>query len=434
MKQMKLLFLIIFTLPFIISNSVLSQNVKIIKCGTLVNVTNSKLESNMDILIEENKIKQIGKDLLIPTNAVVIDLSKFTVLPGLIDAHVHLLLQGDSTDVAYEEQILKESIPYRTIRATVAARKALMTGFTSLRDVGNEGTYYADVDLKKAIENGIIIGPRLQVSTRAMSITGAYPINDFSWELKWPKGVWIVDGVENCRQAVREMIGHGADWIKVYCDRSYYIDTDGGISSKPNFTLDELNAIVDEAHRQGVKVAAHAIGRNGIKNALDAGVNSIEHGDGFDDQLIGQALKQGAYWCPTMLVTEYVAGPRTRAGNKFWSDMVSHLYAAFSKGVKAGMKIALGTDAGGYPWMTMNNAQELSIMVKHGMSSWQAIRAATFVPAELMDWQDKVGSIEAGKLADIVAVDGNPVDDVSILEHIGFVMKDGGIIKDELSQ
>lgn len=432
MKKTTTLLLTIFSLLLLNTKSVLSQNVKLIKCGSFINVTNSKLESNIDIVIEKNKIKRVGKNLDIPANAEIIDLSNFTVLPGLIDAHVHLLLQGDSTHAAYEEQILKESIPYRTIRATVAARKALMTGFTSLRDVGNEGTYYADVDLKKAIENGIIPGPRLQVSTRAMSITGAYPINDFSWELKWPKGVWIVDGVEDCRQAVREMIGHGADWIKVYCDRSYYIDTDGGISSKPNFTLEELKAIVDEAHRQGVKVAAHAIGRNGIKNALDADVNSIEHGDGFNDQLIAQALKQGTYWCPTMLVTEYVAGPRTRAGNKFWSDMVSHLYTAFSKGVKAGMKIALGTDAGGYPWMTMNNAQELPIMVKHSMTTWQAIRAATIVPAELMDWQDKVGSIEVGKLADIVAIEGNPVDDVSVLEHIGFVMKDGTIIKNEL--
>jgi imidazolonepropionase-like amidohydrolase len=338
------------------------------------------------------------------------------------------MLQGDSTHEAYDEQILKESIPYRILRASVAARLSLENGFTTLRDVGNEGTMYADVDLKRAIERGIIPGPRLQVSTRAMSITGTYPVLGYSWELKMPTGVQVVDGPENCRQAVREQLGHGADWIKIYCDRSYWIDSDGGISSKPNFTMAELKAIVDEAHRQGSKVAAHAIGRNGIRNALEAGVNSIEHGDGFDDELIQMAKEKNVYWCPTMLVTEYVAGPRTAAGNPFWTKLLSVLYSGFKKGVEAGVKIALGTDAGGYPW-TMNQAGELSIMVKHGMTNWQAIRAATVVPAELMGWEDRIGSISAGKLADIVAVKGDPLADISVLAHINFVMKDGKIYK-----
>ena len=192
--------------------------------------------------------------------------------------------------------------------------------------------------------------------------------------------------------------------------------------------MEELKAIVDEAHRQGSKVAAHAIGRNGIRNALEAGVNSIEHGDGFDDELIQLAKKHNVYWCPTMLVSEYVAGPRTAAGNPFWTHMLSALYTGFKKGVDAGVKIALGTDAGGFPW-TMNQAGELSIMVKHGMTNWQAIRAATVVPAELMGWQDRVGSISAGKFADIVAVKGDPLTDISILEHISFVMKDGKVYK-----
>lgn len=422
--------IIIVTLCFKIG---LAQTTIAIKCGRFLDVTNQEVIKNIVILIEDNIIGDVGVELEIPAGANLIDLSNYTVLPGLIDAHTHLLLQGDSTHDAYDDQILKESIPYRTIRASVAAGISLMNGFTSLRDVGNEGTMYADVDIKRAIENGVIPGPRLQVATRALSITGAYPVLGYSWELKMPKGVQIVDGPENCRQAVREQRKYGADWIKIYCDRSYFIDQDGGISSKPNFTMEELNAIVDEANRQDIKVAAHAIGRNGIRNALRAGVHSIEHGDGFDDELIALAIKKNVFWCPTMLVTEYVAGPRTAAGNPFWSAMLKHLYSGFRKGVEAGMKIALGTDAGGYPW-SMNQAGELSIMVKHGMTSWQAILAATKIPAELMDWNEKVGSIEKGKFADIVAVEGDPLKDISVLENVSFVMKDGIVYKHRVSE
>jgi imidazolonepropionase-like amidohydrolase len=404
-----------------------AQSAKLIKCGRFLDIKNQKVIENTTILVEGRTISKVGKNLD-PAGMEVIDLSAYTVLPGLIDAHTHLLLQGDSTHVAYDEQILKESIPYRTLRASAAARITLDNGFTTLRDVGNEGTMYADVDLKKAINKGVIPGPRLQVSTRALSITGTYPVLGYAWELTMPKGVQIVDGVENCRQAVREQMKHGTDWIKVYCDRSYYIDDDGEISSKPNFTMEELRAIVDEAHRQGLKVAAHAIGRQGIRNAIEAGCNSIEHGDGFNEALIAMAVENNVYWCPTMLVTEYVSGPRTAAGDPFWTQMLDHLYNGFSMGVQAGMKIALGTDAGGFPW-TMNQVEELSIYTKHGMTNWQALRAATLVPAELMGWEDKIGSLESGKYADIVACEGNPLENISALERMVFVMKEGRIYK-----
>ena len=432
MRQLIKFIWLLISLFFIFGGLASAQNLKAIKCGSFVDVKNEKILSQIIILIESNKIQQIGPNLTIPATAEIIDLSGYTVLPGLIEAHTHLMLQGDSTSEAYDEQLLKESIPYRTIRATAAAKMALEYGFTSMRDVGNEGTMYADVDLKRAINRGVIPGPRLQVSTRAVSITGAYPLLRYAWELTMPKGVQIVDGADECRQAVREQISNGSDWIKIYCDRGYWVDTDGGISSKTNFTMEELKAMVDEAHRWKVKVAAHAIGRDGIRIALDAGVNSIEHGDGFDDVLIAQALKQGVYWCPTMLVSEYVAGPRTAAGNPFWSQMLDILHLAFRKGVQAKMKIALGSDAGGYPW-TMNPAREIALMVKHGMNTWQALRASTLVPAELMGWQEKVGSIENGKLADMVAVKGNPLEDISLLQKISFVMKDGKIYKNELT-
>ncbi len=417
-------------LIFIASNSLSARERIVIKCGKFLDVKLGKLLSGKALIIEDERIVDIVSHSEIPSDAGLIDLSNATVLPGLIDAHVHLLIQGDSTHVAYNDQILKLSTPFRTIQAVAAARMALMRGLTTMRDIGNEGTGYADVDLKEAIVQGIIPGPRLQVAGRAMSITGAYPVLHYNWERSWPKGVQIVDGVENCRQAVREQIGNGADWIKVYCDRSYYIDTDCGISSKPNFTLDELKAIVDEAHRQHVKVAAHAIGRDGLRNALDAGVNSIEHGDGLDEALIDQAIKQGVYWSPTALVSKYVSGPRTKAGDPFWSAMLKNLHKAMKTASDKGMKIVLGTDAGGYPW-TMNNFEELEIMVEHGISPKKALQYATLTPAELMDWQDDIGTLEKGKFADVVAVQGNPLDDISVLKNIRFVMKGGKVYRND---
>ncbi|HEX9653020.1 MAG TPA: amidohydrolase family protein [bacterium] len=367
--------------------------------------------------------------MAIPDTTIVIDLSSHTVLPGFIDAHTHILLQGDITSEEYDEQIYKESIPYRTIRAVAAVRTALWNGFTAMRDVETEGALYADVDVKKAINRGIVPGPRLWVSTRALSITGRYGPTGYAWELDLPKGVQIVDGADECRKAVREQVAHGADWIKFYADSRYYIDKDGGLSSRTNFTREEITAIVDEAHRLGVKVAAHAIGRNGIKMALDAGVETIEHGDGFDDALIAQAKAQGVYWCPTMLVTEYVAPGRAAAGSEIWTKMLPMLYKAVNRAHKAGMKVALGTDAGGYPW-TMNPAQEFQLFVeKAGFAPMDAIKAGTSVAAELLGQSDQIGQLAAGKLADIVAVPGDPLQDIGVLQNVIFVMKDGKIFR-----
>lgn len=400
-----------------------------LRAGRLIDGKGDKVIANAVILVQGNRIREVGQNVAIPSNAQVIDLSKHTVLPGLIDAHTHVLLQGDITSSEYEEQIYKESIPYRTIRAVAAVRTALMNGITSMRDVETEGAMYADVDVKKAINNGIIPGPRMWVSTRAMAPTGAYGPSGYSWELHLPKGVQIVDGPEACRQAVREQIANGADWIKIYADRRYYIDKDGGLYSQTNWTPEELKAIVEETHRLGKKVAAHAIGRNGIKMALDHGCDTIEHGDGFDDALIAQAVKQGTYWCPTMLVTEYVAPGRAAAGAEIWMKMLPMLRTAVGKAAKAGLKIAMGTDAGGFPW-TMNQAGELKLMVEAGMPPMQALKAATSVAADLLDQEENLGSIESGKLADIIAVPGDPLQDMAVMEKVNFVMKDGKIYKE----
>ena len=340
-----------------------------------------------------------------------------------------MLLQGDVTAADYDEQLLKQSIPYRAILAARNAKIALDHGFTTLRDLETEGAMYADVDVKKAINRGEIPGPHMFVSTRAMTPTGMYPLLGYSWEIEVPHGVQFVDGVDNARLAVREQISRGADWIKYYSDRGYYFGPDGVLHSHVNFTDEEARAIVEETHRLGHKVAAHSIGSDGIAASLRAGVDSIEHGDGFTEALLDQAVKQGAYWCPTVMVGAYVAPGR--GGN--WEPMVDLEKKAFGLGVKKGVKIVMGTDAGGFPWTDpdLNEAREFHYYVDYGMTPMQAIRSATTVAAEMLGWSDRSGTIEPGKLADMVAVPGDPLANIDELLNVKFVMKEGVVYKNE---
>jgi len=400
----------------------------VIRAAHLIDGKTDVVLNDAAVVVQGDRIIAVGRQSdvasRIPSGAQVIDLGGATILPGLIDNHTHVLLQGDITSADYDEQLLKESTPYRAIRATAAVRVALMNGFTAIRDLETEGAMYADVDVKTAIARGVIPGPRMFVSTRAMAPTGMYPLLGYSWELKMPEGVQIVDGPEDIRKAVREEVKYGADWIKFYADRRYYVGPDGRLRSWVNFTDEEMKMLVTEAHRLGRKVAAHAMGWDGIDAALRAGVNTIEHGYGLTDDLLDRMVSQKVYWCPTIYVGVFVAPGR----GGLWPKMVDFERIAFGKAVKKGVMISYGTDVGGYAW-TENQAQEFAYMVRYGMTPMAAIKSATSVGAQLLDQGDNFGTLEAGKLADIVAVKGNPLADISELTRVSFVMKGGVIYK-----
>jgi imidazolonepropionase-like amidohydrolase len=394
-----------------------------IRAARLIDGRSGNAVSPAVIVVRGNRIESIGG--AVPADAQIIDLGDMTLLPGLIDAHTHVLLQGDITSADYDEQLFRESMPYRALRASRAVKIALDHGFTALRDLETEGAMYTDVDIKRAINNGVIPGPRMYVSTRAMSVTGGYGPSGYSPEITHPMGVQIVDGAENGRKAVREQIAHGADWIKVYADRSYFVQKDGTLSSTPTFTLEEMKAIVDEAHRLRHKVASHAMARPGIENSLTAGVDTIEHGIAIPDDLLDVMVAKGVYLCPTLTVTEYVAPGR----GGVWAKIPQFHRDTFQRALHKGVKIAFGTDAGGYPWDAINQAKEFEYETRYGMTPMQAIQSATRVAADLLGMSDQFGTVEAGKFADIVAVPGNPLDDITALQKVGFVMKDGVIYK-----
>lgn len=395
----------------------------VLKAGRLVDGQSAEMRTNVIVVVQGNKITAVGEKASVPKDAVILDLSDETVLPGFIDVHTHIMFDGADD---YGADLYKNSTPFRTIRAVANVRRALWNGFTSLRDVESEGAMYADVDVKKAITMGIVPGPRLWVSTRGLNTLGRYMPFDYSWELDLPKGAQMVTGTDECLRAVREQVANGADWIKIYVDWPFFIDKDGGISGLTNFTKEELAVMVNEAHRLERKVAAHAISRNGIKAALEAGVDSIEHGCGFDDNLIDQAKAQGVYWCPTLSVFEC---DFDRSASSLMKQLLEIEYKGLSSAYKKGLKVALGTDAGSFPW-SVNQAKEFEFLVKKaGFAPMDAIKAGTTVAAELLGQSGNIGSLEPGMLADIVAVQGDPLKDITVLQNVMFVMKDGQIFR-----
>jgi len=402
-----------------------------IKCGQLIDGKSDQSLGKKAIVVEGNLIKDIIEWDKIPAKAAVIDLSAKTVLPGLIDCHTHVLLQGDITSEEYDAQLLKESIPYRTLRASVACKIALMNGFTTIRDVETEGAMYADVDLKKAINNGVIPGPRMFVSTRAINTTGHYAIgnSEYSWELRMPKGIQEVTGADEARKAVREQISYGADWIKIYADRSYFRKADGSFGSLPNFTIEEITAVADETLKSKRMLAAHAMTPDGIIYSLKAGARTIEHGTAMNEECMDLFVAKGAYWVPTLTVLDYVAEGRAKLGAVSYLQMYQAVPQLFKKALQKGVKIAFGTDAGGFDWQKIQQAREFSLYVKLGMTPMQAIKTATTIAAELLNRSGQLGEISKGAYADIIAVDGDPLQKIDVMEKVSFVMKDGKVEK-----
>jgi imidazolonepropionase-like amidohydrolase len=406
----------------------------VIRAGTLIDGVSNSARRNVVVTIRGNVITEVAnaESASIPTGATVIDLSEATVLPGLIDAHTHIFLQGeDPVEGGYDIQLLKYPLAFRAARATVSARRALEQGFTTLRDMETEGAGYGDVGIKMAIERGYIPGPRLFVSTRAISTTGGYPLEGYAPEIEVPKGVQLIDGPVEARKAAREQLDHGADWIKVYMTHRSWLGKNGELVSQPTLTVEELHAIVDETHGWGKKVACHAYSGEGLQRALDGGCDSIEHGLVLTDAQTAQMIKQGTWLCATLSVYYGDWAPADTPDGQRDRKRASEHAESFRKAVKAGVKIAFGTDMGGIPW-TEPIAQEFPRMVEFGMTPMQAIQSATSRAAELLDRKGQLGVIAPGAYADVAAVGGDPLADIKNMENVRFVMKDGKVFKNEI--
>jgi imidazolonepropionase-like amidohydrolase len=411
----------------------------IIKAAHLIDGVSDRPRDGVAVVVDGDRIVALGTATALAAahpGARTVDLGGATLLPGLIDAHTHVFLNDDVGPGVYDAILLKQSAPYRAIEAAANARTALMYGFTSLRDLETEGAMYADVDVKTAIARGVVPGPRLSVATRALAPTGMYPLRGYNWELAMPIGVQTIDGPEQARLAVREQVGRGADWIKYYADHGVYEGKpERPVRSIVNFTPAEAEAIVDEAHRLGIKVAAHANGWDGIDAALRARVDSIEHGQGITDDLATRMIAQNVTWCPTMMAYAYAA-KKLAPDPRGW--MIAAHKAALVRAFRRGVRIAFGTDAGAFPW-SMNPAAEAKLMADAGMSPIAVVRSLTSVAAALLDplckpgsktcATSEVGVIAPGKHADLVAVAGDPLKDITELERVTWVMKAGVVWK-----
>jgi imidazolonepropionase-like amidohydrolase len=407
----------------------------VIRAGTLIDGTSDAPRKNQLVFVRGGRIEKVTDgSATIPAEAKVIDLSNTTVLPGLIDSHTHIFLWGeDPKKGGYDANILNAGIALRAARATFAARRALEQGFTTLRDLETEGAGYGDIEIKQAIEEGTIPGPRIFGATRAISTTGGYNLEGYAPELEMPKGAQLVDGPVEARKAARQQLEHGADWIKVYMTHRSWVDKQGRLVSQPTLTVEELKAIVDETHGWGRKVACHAYNGIGLQRALDGGCDSIEHGLEISDAQIAQMSKQGTWYCPTLSPYYDDWGPADTPGGKRDRARATVHEVSFKKAMQAHLKIVYGTDMGGIPW-TEPLAQEFGRMVALGMTPMDAIQSATSRAAEMLDMKGEIGVIAPGAYAEVIAVAGDPLKKVEELEHVKFVMQNGAVYKNEFEK
>jgi imidazolonepropionase-like amidohydrolase len=397
----------------------------VLHCAKLWDGESNAAQADVTIIIGGQRIKSVNPGKPASGTPGILNVTG-TCMPGLIDVHTHVFLQQDAISPNYDEQLLKESVAFRTIRAVRSSALALQHGFTTIRDLETEGAGYADVDLKKAIDAGLVPGPSMQVAGRALDVTGAYPLEGYAPEVQplMPHGVEVVDGADASRKAVREQISYGVDWIKMYADRSDRIEEDT-LHGIPTFTIEEARAIVDEAHRERHRVACHARSVEAVETALLAGVDTVEHGVSITDEQLAEMKRRGIYYVPTLWDLDYSAGRRHSAelGKQFQIGQQT-----FVRAMRSGIKIAFGTDIGGFDWQ-ITPAKQMTTFVALGMTPEQAIQTSTRTGAELMGISADTGLLRAGQFADIIAVSGDPLKDVTALERVTLTIKHGTVYK-----